>query len=42
MSALEKKLCTAIDRLTTHVTASHPDLKKPLERIQLVLRELSA
>ena len=42
MSALEKKLCTAIDELIVEVISIHPNLKKPLKHIQSVLRQLSA
>jgi hypothetical protein len=41
MSALEKKLCNAIDDLIAHVIKYNPQLKKPLLRIQEVLRELA-
>ena len=41
MSALEKKLCNAIDDLIAQVIEHNPQLKKPLLRIQEVLRELA-
>ena len=40
MPALEKKLCNAIDALIAHVIEHNPEFKKPLRRIQGVLREL--
>jgi hypothetical protein len=41
MSALEKKLCNAIEDLIAHAIEYNPKLKKPLRRIQGILRELA-
>ena len=41
MSALEKKLCNAIEDLIAHAIEDTPKLRKPLLRIQGVLRELA-
>jgi len=42
MNALEKKLSSAIEELIDHVIELHPDLKKPLAKIQRVLRNAGA
>jgi hypothetical protein len=38
MEAIEKKLAPAIEELIDHVIELYPDLKKPLAKIQRVLR----
>jgi hypothetical protein len=40
MNALEKKLASAIEELIGQVIGLHPDLKKPLAKIQRVLRKM--
>ena len=40
MDALEKKLSSAIEELIDHVVEQYPDLKKPLAKIQRVLRKI--
>ncbi len=42
MNALEKKLASAIEELIGQVIGLHPDLKKPLAKIQRVLRKMGA
>ena len=42
MDALEKKLSTAIEELIDHLIELYPDLKKPLTKIQRVLRTMGA
>ena len=42
MNALEKKLSSAIEELIDHVIELYPDLKKPLAKIQGVLRKMGA
>jgi hypothetical protein len=42
MSTLEKKLCTAMAQLIDEVIDVHPDLKRPLVKVQNALRKLAA
>ena len=42
MDALEKKLSSAIEELIGHVIELYPDLKKPLAKIQGVLKKMGA
>jgi hypothetical protein len=42
MNTIEKKLAPAIDELIDEVIGLHPDLKKPLAKIQRVLRKMGA
>ena len=42
MDAMEKKLSSAIEELIDHVIDLCPDLKKPLAKIQRVLRKMGA
>ena len=42
MEAIEKKLAPAIEELIDHVIELYPDLKKPLAKIQGVLRKMGA
>jgi hypothetical protein len=42
MDALEKRLSSAIDELIDHMIKSHPDLKKPLAKVQRVLKKMGA
>jgi hypothetical protein len=42
MTHLEKKLCGAMDGLIVDMIELEPRLKKPLKRIQAVLREMSS
>ena len=40
MESIEKKLALAIDELIDEVIELYPDLKKPLAKIQRVLRKM--
>jgi hypothetical protein len=42
MDVLEKKLSSAIDELINEVIQLHPNLRKPLVKIQRVLRKMAA
>ncbi len=42
MESIEKKLALAIDELIDEVIELYPDLKKPLAKIQGVLRKMGA
>ena len=42
MNTLEKKLASAIEELIDHVIGLRPGLKKPLAKIQRVLRKMGA
>jgi hypothetical protein len=42
MEAIEKKLALAIDELIDEVIELYPNLRKPLAKIQRVLRKMAA
>jgi hypothetical protein len=42
MNVLEKKLASAFEELIDYMIELYPDLKKPLGKIQRVLREIAA
>jgi hypothetical protein len=42
MEAIEKKLAPAIDELIDEVIELYPNLRKPLAKIQRVLRKMAA
>ena len=42
MDGLEKKLSSAIEELINHVIELYPALKKPLAKIQRVLKKMGA